>query len=126
MIELARFAVEDGECRQRIARHALEVKKDPRLALKYLEELMYIEPFEPRFHRLLARAAAEAGEHDIAIRENLLLLGFPDQNPRQVRMALARAYQKKGDRVKAAAEARRVLEIDPDHEEARELLRKVQ
>jgi len=126
MVELARFAVEDAECRWRLARYALEVKKDSQSALQYLDQLLYINPFEPKFHRLLARAAADAGREDIAIRENQLLLGFPDTNPRQVRLALARAYLKKGDKARAAAEARRLLEIDPDHQEAKEILREAE
>jgi Tfp pilus assembly protein PilF len=125
MVELAKFAVEDGECRKRIARYAIE-KKDPKLALKYLDELMFVDPFEPQYHKLLAQAAAQAGEHDLAIRENLLLLEFPDTNPRQVRMALARAYLAKGDKAKAAEEAKRVLKIDPEHGEAKEVLRKAE
>jgi tetratricopeptide (TPR) repeat protein len=126
MVELARFAVEDGECRQRIVRYALEVKKDPRMALKYLDELLYIAPFEPKFHRYLAKAAAEVGDQDIAIRENQLLLTFADANPRAIRLALARAFLLKGEKQKAAAEARRLLDLDPDHGEAKDILRQAE
>jgi tetratricopeptide (TPR) repeat protein len=126
MVELAKFAVEDGECRRRIAQYAIVKKKDPQLALKYLDELMFVDPFEPQFHKQLAQAAAQAGAHDLSIRENELLLTFPDQNPRQVRMALAKAYLAKGDKAKAAVEAKRVLEIDPEHPEAKEVLQKAE
>ncbi len=124
MVELARFAVEDGECRVRIARYALEKKKDPKLAVKYLDELMYINPFDAKFHKLLGRAAADAGDHDLVIREYNLLLGFPDTNPRQARLALAKAHLAKGDKAKAALEAERLLKLDPEHEEAKEILEK--
>ncbi len=123
MVELAKFQVEDPECRQRIVKYAL-LKKDPATAIKYLEELMYINPFEEKYHALLARAAADAGNHDLVIRENEVLLTFSDSNPRQVRLALAKAWMAKGERAKAAVEAKRVLGIDPDHEEAKEILRK--
>ncbi len=124
MVELAGFAVEDGECRVRIARYAIERKKDPKLAVKYLEELMYINPFDAKFHKLLGRAAADAGDHDTVIREYNLLLGFPDTNPRQARLALARAHLAKGEKDKAALEAGRLLKLDPEHEEAKEILEK--
>ena len=123
MVELARFAVEDPECRLRIVQHANRVK-DPALAVKYLEELLFINPFEPKVHQLLAKAAEEGGSHDLVIREGQILLGYPDTNPRSVRLAMAKAWLAKGNKEKAAQEARKVLEIDPRHEAAREILKK--
>jgi tetratricopeptide (TPR) repeat protein len=123
MVELARFQTEDAECRMRIVKHSLRSKK-PEVAVKYLEELLFINPFEEDFHKLLARAAEEAGKLDLVIRENKILLGFSGSNPISVHMALAKAFLARGEKKKAVVEARRVLEIDPDHEEAREILRK--
>jgi tetratricopeptide (TPR) repeat protein len=123
MVEVARFAVEDVECRRRIVQYSLE-KKDPKTAARYLDELLFLNPFDEKFHELLARAAEEAGELDTSIRENLILLGMPRSNPRKVRLSLARAYLAKGERQKAHAEAKALLEIDPEHEEAKEILEK--
>jgi len=123
MVELARFQTEDAECRMRIVKHSLRGKK-PEVAVKYLDELLFINPFEEEFHKLLAQAAEEAGKLDLVIRENKILLGFPGSNPISVHMALAKAFLARGEKKKAVVEARRVLEIDPDHEDAREILRK--
>ena len=121
---LAAFAVEDPECRRRLVRYALEKKKDPAMAMRYLDESVYINPFDVQFHKMLARAAQDAGNFDIAIRENTILLSYPDSNPRTLRLALARAHLGKGEKAKAASEAKKLLELDPDHEEAKEILKK--
>ena len=60
------------------------------------------------------------------VREYTYLLGFADTNPRIAYLALARAHLGLGNKDEAARYARKVLAIDDENEEARELLEKIE
>ena len=122
MEELASFANEDPECRMRIVEYAL-INSDPEKAARYLDELIYINPFNLKIHANLAHVAEQLGNHDTVIREQELLLLFPETNAQLAHLALAKAYLAKKNNKKAAEEARKVLDIDPDSEDASKILK---
>lgn len=124
MEELSQCAPEDPQCRQRIAVHYLKKGgvEAARKAVAALDELLYINPFSPETHQSLARAAVEAEDPDITIREYGYLLKLPDTNPKVAHLALAKAYAAKKDASRAEKSAREVLLIDPGNEEAKAIL----
>ncbi len=127
MEELAGIAVEDPKCRQKIANHYLKQEGDDaaRKAKQALEELLFLNPFERGTHELLARTAAKLGEHLTAIREYTYLLKFPETNPKIAYLALARAHAAKGDEREAIEYSRKVLNLDPENEEAKGIIEKL-
>jgi tetratricopeptide (TPR) repeat protein len=120
MEALAPLAPENGDCRLRIVKYAVE-KRDHERAARYLEDLMFIQPFEIDFHRMLAASAEALGQHDVVIREVRILMTDPGTNPLSTHRALARAYLGKKEFQKALDEANRVLEIDDEDEAAAEI-----
>ena len=99
-------------------------KKDHERAAKYLEDLMFIQPFEMDFHRMLASTAEAREQHDVVIREVRILMTDPGSNPISTHRALARAYLGKKDYKRALDEANRVLKLDEEDEETREIAEK--
>ena len=91
-------------------------------AVKVLDEVIFINPFDLKLHKELARAASSSGAHEISIREYKLLLTYPETNPRTAYLALAKAYLGLGDKKEAASFARKVLGIDGDNAEAKKIL----
>ena len=92
-------------------------------AVAVLDEVIFINPFDPKLHKELARAASSSGAHAIAIREYKLLLSYySDTNPRTAYLALAKAYLGLGDKKEAASFARKVLGIDGENAEAKKIL----
>ncbi len=125
--ELAEFSVEDAKCRQRIVNHYMkkEGEEAARKARKALEDLIFLDPFTQSTHEFLARTAVKLGDHDVTIREYTYLLKRPETNPRNAYLALARAYAAKGKKEDAAMYARKVLGLDADNLEAKEILEKL-
>jgi tetratricopeptide (TPR) repeat protein len=121
MEEVAKFSSEDPECRLRLVKYAM-ARQDHEKAARYLDELMFINPFEIELHRWRAQVAEELGDPDTVIRELQLALGHPRTNTLKAHLSLARAYHKKMDRQQAASEARKVLDIEPENEEAKKIL----
>lgn len=91
-------------------------------AVAVLDEVIFINPFDLKLHKELARAASSSGAHAIAIREYKLLLSYPETNPRTAYLALAKAYLGLGDKKEAGSFARKVLEIDSENAEAEKIL----
>jgi len=91
-------------------------------AVKVLDEVIFINPFDLKLHKELARAASSSGAHEIAIREYKLLLTYPETNPRTAYLALAKAWLGLGDKKEAASFARKVLGIDGENAEAKKIL----
>jgi len=91
-------------------------------AVKVLDEVIFINPFDLKLHKELARAASSSGAHEISIREYKLLLTYPETNPRTAYLALAKAYLGLGDKKEAASFARKVLGIDGENAEAEKIL----
>ncbi len=124
MAELAELSPEDGECRLRLVKAAL-VKKDAETAFKYLDQLMYINPFDMQLHRWLSHVAEELEKHEIVIREVQILMNDPRTNELKSRMMLAKAYLGLNDKEKAKKEIEAILKLDPEHKGAKELQKKL-
>lgn len=124
MEALIEFAPEDARARKKIFDH-YGSKDDPesvRKALRALEGLLYIQPFDPKLHEVLARTAVKAGAHEIAIREYGYLLTLPDSDRKSAYEALARAHLALGKRAEARSFAEKLLELDPGSQVARNVL----
>jgi len=128
MEEVTRHDPEDGEARTRLASHYLKAEGEEaaRKALRWLEEVLFINPYEKTTHQFIARTAAKLGEHDLVIREYGYLLQFPDTNPKTAYLAMAKAHAAKGNGPQAVEFAKKLLEIDETNEEAKEILKRFQ
>jgi len=122
--ELSAFAVEDGNCRRLLSEYYLKQDDDlaARKGLRYLEELVYIQPFDRKLHQYLGRLGVRLEEHEVTVRAYSFLLKFPDTNPKIAYRALAGAHAALGNEAKAADFARRLLELDPADAEAKKIL----
>lgn len=80
----------------------------------------YLDPHAPRVHLLLGRAHRRRGDRDKAMAEFRMSLWCRDDPA--VRLELAALLKEMGREAEARAEARRVLETDPQSEGARKLL----
>ncbi len=125
MEEVAAISSEDAECRMRIVQYAFQ-RKDAERAYRYLEQLLYINPFDPKLHRWLAQAAEKLQKHEVVIREWKILLGDRRTNTFQAHLALGGAYLGIGDFDRAKEEVRIVLNIDPSSRKAKEILEKAE
>jgi len=126
MEAVTRHDPEDGEARTRLASHYMKLEGEDaaRKAIRWLQEVLFINPYEKPAHEYLARAAAKVGEHDLVIREYEYLLEFPDTNPKVAYLALAKAHSAKGNGPRAVDFAKKLLEIDDGNDEAKEILKK--
>jgi tetratricopeptide (TPR) repeat protein len=124
--ELRAFAVEDDRCREELAKHYLRQNDEEgaRKALEVLEELVYINPFDRKLHDRIAQCAEKLSRHEVVVRQWKLLLKYPDTNPLLAYTALAKASLALGRNAEAAEFARKVLEIDPEHKDAAEVIEK--
>jgi len=122
--ELSHFAGEESQCRQRLVNHYIQADGNEALvkARDALVGLLYINPFEPGIHEFLASVSEKLGDHDITIREYEYLLAFPRTNPLTAYLALAKAYAAKNQAEKAKECARKVLSVDEENREAKEVL----
>lgn len=90
-------------------------------SLRELTRAAYLDPYAPRIHLLLARAHRRGGDKEKAVNEYRMTL-WSREDP-AVRLELAQLLQETGRAAEAQAEARRVLQVDPGNELARQLLR---
>ena len=88
-------------------------------ALAELTRAAYLDPYGARVHRRLARLHRRRGETDKALAELRMSL-WCREDP-GVRLELAGLLKELGRAAEAKSEARRVLQGDPDNEEARRL-----
>jgi Flp pilus assembly protein TadD len=77
----------------------------------------YLDPHAPRVHLLLARALRRRGEREKAVGEMRMSLWCRDDP--SVRLELAVLLKELGRDTESRAEARRILETDPNNEGAR-------
>ena len=82
-------------------------------------------PYEPKLHVELARIAEHLQEHDVTIREHGFLLQSPGQNPKVSHLAIAKAFAAKGAKEEAEKHAQKVLELDPEDDDAKDLLKRL-
>ena len=127
--ELSAHAPEDPKCRFAIAEHFLPTLEKDEMATEKvflaLSEAIYIAPYDPKLHIHLARAAEKLNRHDVTIREHLYLLSQRHTNPKISHLALAKAYLHRENLEEAERYARKVLLVDPEEVEAKDVLRHV-
>jgi uncharacterized protein (TIGR02265 family) len=93
-------------------------------AKKVGEGALYVDIHGAETHALYAQALLGAGDADRAIFEAesaLLCEPLKERTAAEANLALARAYLKKGDRVKAKAARDEALRQDPENKDARSL-----
>lgn len=119
---LAAEAPNDAEARFGLG-VTLEALGAPDRALEALRAAVALAPGVPRYRARLADRLWASEQYYQAINEWRIVR---DQTPRDVaaRMALARAYEKIGERTDAYREYRAILEIEPDNADARRALSK--
>lgn len=124
--ELRLCAVEDAKCRlDLLARYEKDDSDEAaKKSLEILDEILYLNPFDTKLHERLAGLAERLGEYRTVVREYGYLETLPDTNPKKAWLALAKAWLALGEHKEAAEYARKVLEIDPGHSEAKEIVEK--
>lgn len=90
-----------------------------------LDRAVWIYPFEVEPHLRLARIASELGQHDLAVRERMAIIGLRPTDMAEARYQLAAALLGAGRPDEARAEVLRALEIAPAYQEAQELLLRI-
>ena len=91
-------------------------------AIHYLEETMYVDPFNPEAHQKLGDLYLESGQPQKAVGELRALLSLQPLNVATVRYQLAKALVQSGRREAARHEVLLSLEIAPGYVEAQRLL----
>lgn len=89
-------------------------------AARELSRAVYIDPYAPRIHVLLARAHRAAGDREKAVAELRMAL-WPREDA-SVRAELAVLLQELGRKDEARAEAEKVLKLEPGNESARKVM----
>ena len=89
-------------------------------AARELSRAVYLDPYAPRIHVLLARAHRAAGDREKALAELRMAL-WPRENA-AIRAELAALLQEMGRKDEARAEAERVLKLEPQNDVARKVL----
>ncbi len=94
-------------------------------AVKWANECLYINVYDPTTHVLLADAHAAARHYNDAIEEYQTALELKAKKPGDVKVKLARAQLAGGDRKAALATVDEVLKQDAEHPEARALRQEI-
>jgi tetratricopeptide (TPR) repeat protein len=89
-------------------------------AARELSRAVYLDPYAPRIHVLLARAHRAAGDAEKALQELRMAL-WPREDA-AVRAELALVLQEAGRQEEARSEAEKVLKLEPQNETARKIL----
>jgi len=110
--ELAAFHLDRG-------RRLVEQGQD-RAAIPELRRAIYLSPYLADAHVWLGRVYLRAGRVREAV--DAFKISIWSQETVEARLALARAYLQNDDVAAARGELRRVLELDPESAEARQLL----
>ena len=91
-------------------------------AMKALERLIWIFPYDVTIHTRLATLAAKHGDHVRSVRERRAIVALDPADPLDARYELARAMVDSGDVAGARRELLQVLEKAPSFEKAQTLL----
>lgn len=113
--ELAAFHLERG-------RRAYEQEQD-REAMNDLRRAVYLSPYESGAHLLIGRIHLRGGRVGDAI--DALKISIWSEDSAAARVALAEAYVRAGNPDAARREAERALALEPDCEDAKQLLSRI-
>jgi len=100
----------------------LSDRNQPQEAAKYLEEVMYVDPFQPETHRRLGDLYLQSSEVEKAVREFTVFLSLSPVDAAAAHYKLAQALFQSGDRQRARQQVLLSLEIAPAYQEAQKLL----
>ena len=98
----------------------LQASGDHAGAARELSRAVYLDPYAPRIHVLLARAHRAAGDHEKALAELRMAL-WPREDT-AVRAELAGLLFEMGRKDEARVEAEKVLKLEPQNELARKVM----
>jgi tetratricopeptide (TPR) repeat protein len=98
----------------------LSAAGDHAAAARELSRAVYLDPYAPRIHVLLARAHRAAGDREKALAELRMAL-WPREDT-AIRAELAVLLQEMGKKDEARAEAEKVLKLEPQNDAARKVL----
>jgi Tfp pilus assembly protein PilF len=126
--DMAMIAANDADSfivRKELAERHLAAN-DAAAAERWAGECLHIDVYDPTAHVLLADARSALGKFREAIEEYQTALELKPKKPDDLKVKLARAQLGlgKGDAARATLEG--VLKADPEHPEAKDLLRKVE
>jgi cellulose synthase operon protein C len=96
----------------------------PQEARQALERAMFVYPFDPESHQVLADLARAARDHRVALREYRALLALDPPDKAAAHLSVASILLELGRKPEAKKEALAALEIAPGFEPAQELLLK--
>lgn len=95
----------------------------PDEAEKWATECLYVDVYDPPSHVLLADALLAGKKYTSAVEEYQTAIELKAKKPNDLRVKLAKAQLGAGQRGEAKATLDAVLKQDPDHPEAKELLK---
>jgi len=114
----------DFDSLKQLAQWLNEVGK-PEEARQILQDAMYIDPFEPQSHQLLAELCLKHKDLPLALREYRALLALDPSDKADAHFNVANVLLQMGKKSEAKKEVLAALEIAPGFEPAQELLLKV-
>ena len=91
-------------------------------AVRYLEEVMYVDPLRPDVHQSLGELYLQDDRPRDAAQEFRVLLSLGTPDPAAAHYGMARAFWQAGDRQAARRQVLHSLEIAPNYKEAQLLL----
>ncbi len=98
-------------------------QKDWAKQLKYLEQILWVNPFDADLHVDLARTYRSLGQLEAACRELRVAIALKERDETaDLHADLAELYRERGMEEQARAEAEEALRIRPDHEKATKFL----
>jgi tetratricopeptide (TPR) repeat protein len=127
LVDMAMIAANDADSfivRKELAERHLAAG-DAAAAEKWAGECLHIDVYEPTAHVLLADARSALGKFAPAVEEYQTALELKPKKPNDLKVKLASAQLSLGRRDQARATLESVLKGDPEHPEAKELLRKL-
>ncbi len=120
---VARMDADDPVVRKKLAQISLEQKAYAE-TLKYGKMALHIDVLDAETHRILAEAHRGLGQLRQAIDEYRVSLEIEPGNNR-LELALAQTHLAAGQNAEAKSRLENILKRDPDHAEARTLLKKL-
>ncbi|MFB3903016.1 MAG: tetratricopeptide repeat protein [Acidobacteriota bacterium] len=97
----------------------------PERAMPVLENALYVYPFDPDIHKLLAEIGSSQGKLELALREYRAVLALNPDDPAAAHFNVAHVLFEMGRRSEARQQVLSALEIAPGFQPAQELLLKL-
>ena len=116
-----RAAPEQGKIGRQLAFQLIDQSETVE-AMRILQELMYVTPFEPELHKALGDLYLEKDDVEAALTEFRVLLAQHPSDLADAHFSLARALARSGDKDQAKEQVVLALEIAPTYQPAQRLL----